>query len=207
MGALTGNFRGLTSNEPIKKLLNEIVSRKNLKKSLIDYAIGSVNINSGLMEYITYEHPEIMDYIIASTAIPLIMPTSVINSTSYCDGGVRDSAPLKSAIQAGADQIIIIACSPIEVQKREVDTGNIFNLLERLLDIITNETLKNDIEKLKSGNREATKFNVRPKREVRYKLIHPENRLNVSLTKFNSKDIADMIDYGKSVAKKCKWHV
>ena len=44
----------------------------------------------------------------ASAAIPWVVPPQLIDGRYYCDGGVRFSTPVASAIRAGADRLIVI---------------------------------------------------------------------------------------------------
>jgi NTE family protein len=44
----------------------------------------------------------------ASAAIPWVVPPQFIDGRYYCDGGVRFSTPLASAIRAGADRLVVI---------------------------------------------------------------------------------------------------
>lgn len=207
--ALTGNFTGLTDNTPLKDLVNNNISELDIRRSSIDFAVGALNIKSGNMEYASNFTPSILDYVIASTALPFIMPISEVQGKHFYDGGIRDSAPLKPAIDAGADEIIIIACSPVETQFKNVDTGNVIDLLDRIIGIIGNETLKNDLETLQCINKEVKSYKSKgikhPKREIRFKLINPEESLEVSMTNFKSEDISGMINYGYNIAKKFKW--
>lgn len=48
------------------------------------------------------------NHVLASAAIPLLMPTRRIGEHYYCDGGLRFNTPLAPAIRAGADRIVIV---------------------------------------------------------------------------------------------------
>jgi NTE family protein len=48
------------------------------------------------------------DHVLASAAIPLLMPTRRIGNHYYCDGGLRFNTPIAPAIRAGADRLIIV---------------------------------------------------------------------------------------------------
>jgi NTE family protein len=48
-------------------------------------------------------------HVLASTAIPLVLPARRIGRYFYCDGGIRFNTPLAPVIRAGADHIIVIS--------------------------------------------------------------------------------------------------
>ena len=48
------------------------------------------------------------DHVLASAAIPLLMPTRRVGDHYYCDGGLRFNTPIAPAIRAGADRLIIV---------------------------------------------------------------------------------------------------
>lgn len=48
-------------------------------------------------------------HVLASTAIPLILPARRIANHFYCDGGLRFNTPLAPVIRAGAEKIIVIS--------------------------------------------------------------------------------------------------
>lgn len=205
--ALFNKFPGLVNNKPLKRLINSVINKAYLKDSCLDFAVGAVNIKTGEMEYVDQFNEDIMDYVIASTAIPFVMPVSNIKGKSYYDGGIRDSAPLKSAIKAGADEIVVVSCSPVNLSYKDIDTGNVLEVADRLMGVIMNETLQNDLAAIERINKEIREGTCKDKsmREIRIKIIAPEESIPVKLTKFNKKDISNMIDMGYKAAAKYKW--
>lgn len=60
-----------------------------------------------------------VDHVIASSAIPLAFPATWLNQPPpvqgwYSDGGTRLNAPLRPAVQLGADRLIVIAAHAVE---------------------------------------------------------------------------------------------
>ena len=183
--------------------MNSEIDENFLKQSGIDFAVGAVNIESGMLNYINQFDVNIMDFIIASTAIPFVMPTSTIRGKKYFDGGLRDSAPLKSAIKAGADDIVIVSCAPLKLQEKPVDTGSILDIADRVLSVILNEALQNDLASIEEVNKAvlAKDKSFSDKRIIRTRVIVPEETLDIEMTKFKSKDIKNMIELGYNSAK------
>lgn len=196
-------FDGIVSVEPLRKLLQEVISLENLRKSPVVYSCGYVNINSG---EIIYGNNVTIDYdnILASTAIPFTMP---LIHGAWADGGVRDNAPLKQAIKLGATEIICIATSPEKLDYSNDNWGDVFKYADRLMTIIVNNTLNDDLKEAEWYNKfcpddgsVCQKGPSAGKRKIKLKVIRPAAQINVSIDSFTEKDIAKMIDDGYSTA-------
>ena len=65
------------------------------------------------------EHVDItLDHILASCSIPLIYPPTKIDEVSFWDGGTVANTPLGPAVDAGADDIVVVLMTPWEVELR-----------------------------------------------------------------------------------------
>ncbi|MGD8752904.1 MAG: patatin-like phospholipase family protein, partial [Anaerolineales bacterium] len=73
---LRKRFDGLIDTTPLKVLVNEIMRTDHLRSSPVHFSACAVNVANGEPEYATPEDSSILDYIIASTAIPMMMPVS-----------------------------------------------------------------------------------------------------------------------------------
>jgi NTE family protein len=107
---LFNRFNGIISNDPLKKLVHQILSLENLRKSKVNFTAGAVDMITGNLKHFNQSNPSLIDGVIASTTIPIMMPISNIGGLPYYDGGLRDVAPLKSVIEKGAEEIVIILC-------------------------------------------------------------------------------------------------
>ncbi len=91
---------------------------------------------------------DIMRAVLASACIPVFMPPISIPKDSdhqFVDGGVREIAPIKAAINAGATDIYAIILSP---KKREPKPGSFeksTGVLLRVIDLFTQEVVLNDL--------------------------------------------------------------
>ena len=72
------------------------------------------------------------------------VPVTLIGKSPYVDGGVREVAPLKRAIDDGAQEIICVVCQPESLQGVSFLPGNLADFALRLMDIVTNELVNND---------------------------------------------------------------
>jgi len=68
-----------------------------------------------------------VDHIVASCSIPVIYPPTVLDGVRYWDGGTVANTPLGPAIDAGAEDIVVVIMTPWEDDDtpgaQQVDTG------------------------------------------------------------------------------------
>lgn len=226
-----GGFNGLLKMKRLDRLVAELLDVKNIAKSKAPVFPGIVELNNGEFFYATankdwaqkrgennveirFIGKDFLDYVLASTREPVKMPIVIKAKKSLVDGGVRNIAPLKSAIQAGAEEIITIACQP---EKSSLQTRksyrNFFTLADRTVGIMTNEIVNNDLQLAQKINLacleygdKTLRFKVKegPFKDYRYvesTIIRPDTSLGINVLKFNSKQIKEMIEKGKAQAK------
>ncbi len=58
-----------------------------------------------------------VDHILASCSIPVVYPATRIDTTAFWDGGTVANTPLGPAIDAGAQEIVVVLMTPWEVQE------------------------------------------------------------------------------------------
>ncbi len=106
----------LLDTRPLKKILQENVDFKALKKSKTQIIITAVNMLTGHPEFFTQKEIQ-LEHILASSAMPLLFPWQEINGTPYWDGGVMVNTPIAPALDFGADEIIVVLLSPVSHKK------------------------------------------------------------------------------------------
>ncbi len=208
LALLFNTFDGLLDTRKLHTLVHETLRREYLHTSPIRLSVCSVDIDSGKAVYADAKHIDILEFIIASTAIPIAMPVKTIGGVPFVDGGIREVAPLKQAIEEGAEEIVVIACQPQNMSSIAVERGNAEKLAGRLMDIVTNELLNNDIRRCEAINqlvpedgRKVSRGALKGKRFIRLQVIRPEKELDIELQKFTSADIRRLIALGRQVAK------
>ena len=79
------------------------------------------------------EHVEItLDHILASCSIPMVYPPTKIGTVAFWDGGTVANTPLGPAIDAGAEDIVVVLMTPWEDEKdrpRYTPVGGVKGLL------------------------------------------------------------------------------
>ncbi|MCB9335835.1 MAG: patatin-like phospholipase family protein [Flavobacteriales bacterium] len=209
---LFNHFNGIISTEPLQALIKRTLSVEHLRKSLVEFTAGAVDMITGKLNYFSQLDPALIEGIIASTAIPIMMPISQIGSTPFYDGGLRDVAPLKSVIDKGADEIVIILCQSEELSSKNFNTGKLTHLASRIMDIVVNETVNNDIAKMQYINELVPDDEMEikngihsGKKKIKYRIIRPSKELIVKIDQFKKQDIEKMIALGEVTAFKSEW--
>lgn len=208
---LFNKFNGLIDTKKLKQLIDGTFSEADLAACEVPFKAASVNLRSSelIVADKNNSHGKLRDYILASTAIPIVMPVSKIDDVSLVDGGTRDVAPMKAAIDDGANHIICILCQEKELGPDYFQTGKITELAERIMEIVTNEMVNNDIarantinELVRSGRLTPSSDNNDEYRHVPIKVIRPSESLNISLADFDREDITRIYRLGQEAARR-----
>ena len=85
--------------------------------------------------------------VLASSAIPGVFPSVMINGDPYVDGGVRINTPLAPAIEAGADVLHVVYMDPDAHSLALPPMPNTMNTIYRLTVIMFASTLQQDIDR------------------------------------------------------------
>lgn len=209
--ALKKKFKGLVSTQPLRTLLEEELSPRNLNASPVALKIGAVNVIDGGIHYVDPSEEAFFDYLMASSAIPILMPVVQINGEarrSFLDGGLRDVMPIRKALEDGATEIVCISCHPETIEGGMFDTGDLLALVDRVMDIAVNEILNADLRETLLIN-STLPIDGSPQAEgpftgfkrVKIKNIRPTQPLTVDMQHFTKLDIRRMLEVGYAVVK------
>ncbi len=149
----------LLNNDPLRELLTHTINFRNIQDRIDKGYLDAVGVTaSGFTsgESVTFfqGRPEMtkwrqgrrvgvptvlgVDHLLASSAIPTILPPVKVSREYFGDGALRQLAPISPVIRLGADRILVIGVSgkPSQVPKRRQVThspslaqmiGHVFN--------------------------------------------------------------------------------
>ncbi|GAB3561169.1 patatin family protein [Spirosoma luteolum] len=192
---LMSRFDGLLDNSPIQNLIRRSIDLEALKNGPVGIKVGAVDIIEGDMRYADAADPHFLDYIFASSSLPFLMPAVQIGGDhrrAFLDGGLREVAPLRVAIEDGATDIACVACHARKIYNEKFNYRNILNLMDRVKDITVNQLVNNDIA---WAERYAEREQLHG-RHLQMTIIRPTEPLSLNLMKFTSDDIGRMIVQG-----------
>ncbi|MCF0073129.1 patatin-like phospholipase family protein [Dyadobacter sp. CY261] len=193
MNTLMSRFDGIVDPSPLHMLIRKHLNDDYLRNTPIQAKAGAVNIETGEMKYVSTKDPHYVDFVYASSSIPMLMPAIEIDNQLYLDGGLREVAPIREAIDDGATEIVLIGChSPLLYQPEGINARNLITLIERVRDITVNQIVNNNIQWAESY---VDRSNLRGK-PMKLTVIRPSAPLFLDLQHFNSEDISRLIIEG-----------
>ena len=196
VSTLMSRFEGLLDTTPLHDLIARNIDIDLLRSAETKLKVGAVNIESGEMKYVTPQNDHFLDYVRASSAIPMLMPAIDIEGDLYLDGGLREVIPIRQAIEDGATEIVLIAChSPHLYQPEGLNPRNLITLIERIRDITINEVANSNIIWAES----ATDRAVLRGKAMKLTVIRPSSPLVLDLQRFTSEDISRLIVEGYKI--------
>lgn len=202
-------FNGLSKTDGLQRLVREVLDTDHIRTSPVRLGVGSVNVVDGSLIQATNENPNLIDYVIASTAIPVVMPFAEIENRVLVDGGVRDVAPLRFATDFQAKEIWCVVCQPKDLESVAMNFRDPFPYAGRLMEIVTNELVNNDLAYASFVNRHApedgtfaTEGPFAGKRKLDIKVVRPRRKIPVELDAFTPQDIRSMIERGREAARR-----
>lgn len=192
MDTFMSRFDGLLDPTPLHNLIRKYLDEFILRNSTIKLKVGTVEVTKGDMVYATPQHEDFINYVLASSALPMLMPAVHIKDQpkrAFLDGGLREVAPLKVALHDGATDIVCIACHAEQIYDEPFNYRNFFKLSERVKDITVNQLVNSDISWAQNY---IEKENLRGK-PLKMKVIRPFEPLKLDMLSFSSDDIVRLI--------------
>lgn len=196
---LMSRFDGFLDNTPIRSLITNHVDMEVLRNGPVRLKVGAVDIVGGDIVYADATDPNFIEYVYASSSLPFLMPGVHIGGDTgkvFLDGGLREVAPLRIAIEDNASEIVCVACQSRRIYNEKFNYRNLLNLMDRVKDITVNQIVNNDISW-------AERFAERERmhgRDMRLSVVRPTEPLQLNLLKFNSEDIGELIVKGYKAA-------
>lgn len=193
VSTLMSRFEGLLDPTPLHNLIRNNIQAEVLANTPIKLKVGAVNVESGDIKYTAPDNPFFLDYVRASSSIPMLMPAIDIEHHLYLDGGLREVLPIREAIADGATDIVSIGCHSSQLYQPEgLNARNLITLIERVRDITVNEVANSNIAWAEST---VDRSNLRGK-PMKLKVIRPTAPLVLDLQHFTSADISRLIVEG-----------
>ena len=183
-------------SEPIQKWIRSSLDANAVRSSGRRLRIVAVSFGTGESFVANEQTPDLPEWVIASSAFPVMLTPASIGGDLWTDGGLRSVTPLGEAIRAGAEDIDVVLCSdpfaksPFAIQ----DARAIPQLLLRSIDIMNGEVSRAD---LRIAGLKNDLSQLRPEyRKVKIRLFQPAEPLPYDPLDFDPGRIRAMIDAG-----------
>lgn len=102
----------LHSNEPLRRFLGELLPAKTFEDLKVPFQCVAASIERAAEHW--FARGPLVDAILASSAVPGILPAVEIEDEHYIDGGIVNSIPIGRAVDLGASQIFVLHVGRIE---------------------------------------------------------------------------------------------
>ncbi len=104
--ALTGRRAALLDPAALRRTLSAGLTVRRLESTVIPCHVLATDLLTG--EEVVLSNGSALDALMATTAIPVLFPPTVVNGRALTDGGVSSNAPLRSAVRLGATRVIVL---------------------------------------------------------------------------------------------------
>jgi NTE family protein len=124
---LAANRTSLHSNEPLERLLHEAVDVERLEDLPVRFQCVAACIETARATW--FERGPLVPAVLASCAVPGLLPPVRIGEHHYLDGGIVDSIPVRRAVELGATEIHVLQVGrierPLEPPRRPQDVATV----------------------------------------------------------------------------------
>lgn len=106
-------------NVGIRRLVETSLGRPRFEDAQIPLAVTATDLDTGTEKI--FGSGDLLDPILASTAMPGIFPPVPIDGRNYVDGGVANNVPIAPAIAMGANTIYVLDATSHARQRRPLN--------------------------------------------------------------------------------------
>ncbi len=99
------------ANTGLRAIIEAGVDYENLQDATVPVEVVTTSLTDGRERWIA--HGPAVEAILASSAIPSILPPVTIDGDMLVDGGVVNNVPISRALSAGCDRIYVLLCGPL----------------------------------------------------------------------------------------------
>jgi NTE family protein len=145
-------WQAIYDTSPWRKTLHRYIDFEALPQTDKRLLVTATEIETGRLRLFDNDELELSpDHLLASCSIPLVYPWTQIDGYHYWDGAVMANTPLAGAIDAGADEILVVLLSPVGEQRMDPPRWP-WKAFATMLDLALSATYENDIRQLETVN-------------------------------------------------------
>lgn len=98
-------------NEGVRRIIDSGLRFENIENSPLPFEVVATSLTDGRPQWFTQGPAE--PAILASAALPALLPPVQIDGEAFIDGGVVDNVPVGRAMAEGARRIFALLCGPL----------------------------------------------------------------------------------------------
>jgi NTE family protein len=106
----------LVPDSGLRRLLREHVVAERLEQTMVPLHVIATDVLRG--DEVRLSEGPLVDAVMASAAIPGVLPAVAWNGRNLVDGGVSNNAPIRHAFELGADRVYLLpTAAPCELEE------------------------------------------------------------------------------------------
>jgi NTE family protein len=113
------------SNHPLRALIDDLVPARRIEDLTVPFQCVAASIERAAEHW--FDRGPIADAVLASSAVPGLLPPVEIEGEHFVDGGIVNSIPVGRAVRLGAQTVYVLQVGrierPLEVPKRPWEVG------------------------------------------------------------------------------------
>ncbi len=156
----------LHGNESLRALLAQLLAVDRIEDLVVPFGCVAASIERASEHW--FEQGPLVDAVVASAAVPGLLPPVEIGGEHFIDGGIVNSIPISRAIAMGAQQIYVLHVGrldrPLEPPRSPLEVALVaFEVARRHRFISELAALPGDVDVhvLLTGQRDATRYTDR----------------------------------------------
>jgi NTE family protein len=182
----------LNHTAPLRSILESNFNPDKLRASGVELKVGAVSLTTGKYTSAssnTYPAEQMVDWVMASAAMPIIFEPITVDGEVWVDGGVRNVTPISDVIKNNPDITevdVVLADSLTPVKHTQDNYKNGITVAARTVSLMVDEIIRTDLEYCSE---------VAP--HVTVNVYAPNSPLTYEAFSFKPKDLADAIELGR----------
>ena len=135
LAALIGRQPSMVSNRGVRRLIRQHVPFSRLEDSPTPLVVMATDLITG--DSLTLSTGDVATALLASCAVPGILPPIEIGGRMFVDGGIADDLPVEVAIDEGATQVYVLPVPATHPERSPRHAlGHVWRGLELVLDSV-----------------------------------------------------------------------
>lgn len=98
-------------NDGLRRIVESGLAFERLEDAAVHLEVVATSLEDGRVQW--FDSGEAVPRILASAALPALLPPVTIDGERFIDGGVVDNVPLRRAIDQGAQRVFVLLCGPL----------------------------------------------------------------------------------------------
>jgi NTE family protein len=99
-------------SEPLRRALTTVLGNRRIEELPVRFTCCAADIEAAAEHW--FDRGPVVDAVLASAAVPGLLPPAVVDGRHYLDGGLVHSIPLGRAVELGADRVFVLQVGRID---------------------------------------------------------------------------------------------